>query len=181
MARIKTYPTGTPAADDKILFTDVSDNDATKNATIGDLLGGEAAPHKYIYMYAAQNDTTTNVTTSYDDINMSTMDFVTNEGFELSEAGVITYTGETPQTFKVDGVIEFTGENNLTITVAMSIDNNEITQSAQSVKCAQTDPVVIVGIGVAALAPNSQLKFVVKGDSSATITLKSLNVVLTEL
>lgn len=181
MAKIKTYPTGTPAADDKILFTDVSDNDATKNATIGDLLGGEAAPHKYIYVHAIQNDTTTDITTSYGDINMSTLNPVTNEGFELSEAGVITYTGETPQNFKVDGVIEFVGENNLTITVAMNLNGDEITESAQSVKCNSTDPVVIVGIGVAALAPNSQLKFVVKGDSDATITLKSLNIVLTEL
>jgi hypothetical protein len=38
MSKISSYPAGTPTADDKVLFTDVSNGNATRNATVSELL-----------------------------------------------------------------------------------------------------------------------------------------------
>lgn len=40
MSKISLYPSGTPTADDKVLFTDVSNGNATLNTTVSELLAG---------------------------------------------------------------------------------------------------------------------------------------------
>ena len=89
MPKISTYGTVTPAASDRIVVSDASDSNATKNITVGSLSSATAISY-YTDAYDIGPKT---VTISTDDVwvDMPTIAFTAdvNEGFDLSGGNVV--------------------------------------------------------------------------------------------
>lgn len=184
MSKIKLYPTATPAANDKVLFTDVSDSDNTKNATVADLAVPIAAvPRSFVYFYkdSAEEDLTA-IITEYGPLTISALEGPKTDDFTVSSAGLITYTGVTTKPVKVDGIIEVSdaGNNNV-VTVAMEYNGTVVDISSQTLISANDDPLPFVGIGVLHMNTNDTIRFMIKGTSATVVTTESVNVVLSQL
>lgn len=184
MSKIKLYPTATPAADDKVLFTDVSDSDNTKNTTVANLSGAiYSVPRSFVYVYkdAAQEDLTA-ITVEYNPLTISAVEGPKTDDFSVSANGVITYTGMSDKAVKVDGVIEVSNAgNNNEVTVAMEYNGTVVEISSQTLTSLGDDPMPFVGIGVLEMSTNDTLRFMVKATSAIVATTKSVNVVISQL
>lgn len=186
MAKIKTYPTATPATADKVLFTDVSDADNTKNSTVGsivDLAGAASRSHLYMYVNPAF-PTDTNITnTDVTEIVMTALTGPKTDDFTVTNSGVINYTGAETKVFSVTGVIELSGaQNNNEVSVYMRYNGANITISKQTLKSINGDPMPFVGVGAVEFSDGDNLYFVVDcTDASDTVTLDSLNIVFSQL
>lgn len=186
MAKIKTYPTATPATDDKILFTDVSDVDNTKNATVSSLIDiAKATPRSHLYMYVnpASPVDTDIVSTDVTAINMTALVGYKTDDFTLTEAGVINYTGAETKLFSVTGVIELSGaSNNNEVSIFMRYNGSNIVISKQTLISVNGDPMPFVGVGAVEFSAGDNLYFVAQcTDATDTVTLDSLNVVFSQL
>jgi hypothetical protein len=184
MSKIKLYPTATPAADDKVLFTDVSDSDNTKNTTVADLAVPIASvPRSFVYLYkdSAEEDLTA-IVTEYGPLTISALEGFKTDDFTVSSAGLITYTGATTKPVKVDGIIEISNAgNNNVVTIAMEYNGTVVDISSQTLISANNDPLPFVGIGVLQMHTNDTIRFMIKGTSAIVVTTESVNVVLSQL
>lgn len=184
MSKIKLYPTATPAAGDKVLFTDISDSDNTKNATVADLAGPIASvPRSFVYLYkdSAEEDLTA-IITEYGPLTISALEGPKTDDFTVSSAGLITYTGTTTKPVKVDGIIEVSNAgNNNVVTIAMEYNGTVVDISSQTLISANDDPMPFVGIGVLQMHTNDTIRFMIKGTSAIVVTTESVNVVLSQL
>lgn len=187
MAKIKTYPTTAPATGDKILFTDVSDNDNTKNATVSsvlDLVTEAPRARAYVYISTSAEPLDTIISSSaYADLNAA---FLSNflVDFTVEQGGnEMVYTGTETKVLKIDGVIELSGAtNNNSVTIAVALNGTVQTASAQTLTSVNGDPMPFVGIGMLSLSTDDTISFKVTcTDATDTVSLESLNVVLSQV
>ena len=89
MPKISTYGTVTPAASDRIVVSDASDSNATKNITVGSLSSATAISY-YTDAYDIGPKTVT-ISAANDWVNMPNIAFTAdvNEGFDLSGGNVV--------------------------------------------------------------------------------------------
>lgn len=183
MAKIKTYELGVPAADDLIVFTDVSDSNKTKNLKISQISGSESVlPKKHLYFYSGSNDTTNiaQADTWYD-VSMTPVTLASNDGIAVDEAGVITYTGDVPIVAKFNGIVDIAGGNNIDTTLAFFYNGAEVVSSSQTVNLTGGENSIVPGVGILTLSTNDTLVLRVKSTAIQTLTLSKLNLVIHEL
>ena len=183
MAKIKTYELGVPSGDDLIVFTDVDDNNKTKNLKISQISGSESVlPKKHLYFYSDNSDTTNiaQADTWYD-VSMTPVTLASNDGIVVDEAGVITYTGEVPIVAKFNGIVDITGGNNIDTTLAFFYNGAEVTPSSQTVNLTGGENSIVPGVGILTLSTDDTLVLRVKSASTQTLTLSKLNIVIHEL
>lgn len=185
MAKIKTYPVATPAGDDLILFTDVNNADNTKNATVSSLAGAiSEVSRSFVYLYKdPETPATSPITTDYSYLIFAAGEGLKTDDFTITSAvGAVTYTGETTKPFKVEGVIELADAgNNNEVTIAIDYNGTPIEVSAQTLISVNDDPMPFVGIGVLEMSTNDTIRFVAKATSGVTVTIQSVNVVISQL
>ena len=89
MPKISTYGTVTPAASDRIVVSDASNSNATKNITVGSLSSATAISY-YTDAYDIGPKTVT-ISTADEWVNMPNISFTAdvNEGFDLSGGNVV--------------------------------------------------------------------------------------------
>jgi len=184
MSKIRLYPSATPATGDKILFTDISDQNNTKNCLGSDLAAPIATvPRSFVYLYkdATQEDLT-GLTVEYNPLTISAVEGPKTDDFSVAANGVITYTGTTTKYIKVDGIIELSeAGNNNNVTIAMEYNGTVVEISSQTLISVNDDPMPFVGIGVLEMSTNDTLRFMVKATSAIVATTESVNVVLSQL
>lgn len=184
MSKIRLYPSATPAASDKILFTDISDQNNTKNCLVSDLAAPVATvPRSFVYLYKDSTQTDlTSLIVEYGPLTISAVEGSKTDDFTVAANGVITYTGAVTKFIKVDGIIEISqAGNNNNVTVAMEYNGTVVAISSQTLISSNNDPMPFVGIGVVAMSTNDTLRFMVKATSAIVATTESVNVVLSQL
>lgn len=187
MARIKTYPDGVLENGDKILFTDVSDNDATKNAEFSDVVNScvqaTTKARMYVYAEAGVPYTTETVAGEWIALTTATEALYTVGDLSVSTIGIIEYTGEDPIVLAFNGVIDVAGVDNSSLTTfAFALNNEPVLQSAQTLDLPDNGTNALVpGVGMLELSNGDTLRLYVKTDNDDTITTSNVNIILFEV
>ena len=182
MAKIEQYPSGVPSAEDKILFTDVSDQNKTKNLTVSELVGQSSISAKsHLYFYTNQEYTSPNLSANdWNYLAYTPVEQYAFGGLTVDGNGVITYTGET-KLMTFNGVIDVTFTNNQDIDFALFYNNALVPHSAQKVHFNHNDPLLVPGVGMLEMSDGDTLRMAAYPSASASLVLNSLNIILVEV
>lgn len=186
MAKIKTYPAGTPENGDLILFTDVSDENATKNMTMGEVISQCSAAVAKAHLYVAGDNASYQTSTTagqWIDLVCVTQAVYSSGGLDVDTNGTITYTGDTTKLIAFNGVIDVAGvHNNSLATFAFFFNNVEVSLSSQTVELPNDGTTAIVpGVGMLEMSDGDSLQLRVNTEDDNTVTLSNINITLVEV
>lgn len=186
MAKIKTYPTGTPEAGDLVLFTDVSDNNATKNMTMGEIISQCSAAVAKAHLYVAGDGASYQTSTTageWIDLVCVTQDVFSGGGLDVDTNGTITYTGDTSKLIAFNGVVDVAGTaNNSLATFAFFYNGVQVGLSAQTIELPNDGTTAIVpGVGMLEMSDGDSLQLRVNTEDNNTVTLSNINITLIEV
>lgn len=182
MAKIEQYPLGTPSAEDKILFTDVSDQNKTKNLSVSQLIGQSSLSAKsHLYFYTNQAYTSPNLSAdAWNYLTYTPVEQYALGGLTVGEDGVITYTGET-KLMTFNGVIDVEFVNNSDVEFALFYNNTLVPHSAQKAHFNQDHPLLVPGVGMLEMSDGDTLRLAAYPSVNASLVLNSVNITLVEV
>lgn len=182
MAKIEQYPSGTPSAEDKILFTDVSDQNKTKNLTVSQLLGQSSLSAKsHLYFYTNQTYVSPNLSAdAWNYLTYIPVEQYAFGGLTVGTDGVITYTGET-KLMTFNGVIDVSFANNTDVEFALFYNDALVHHSAQKVHFTHDDPLLVPGVGMLEMSDGDTLQLAAYPSANGSLVLNSLNIILVEV
>lgn len=133
MAKISTYATdGTPSLADKVIGTEVDNNNATKNYTISDILSlGNFAPAAY---YGSFYDTTTQTVTSGSIAPMKCNSIATYLGMSMGDDGILTFDHDGQYNIQFSAQLYRTsGGSDAVITIWIRQNGIDVSDSATNI------------------------------------------------
>jgi hypothetical protein len=182
MAKIEQYPLGTPSAEDKILFTDVSDQNKTKNLNVSQLIGQSSLSAKsHLYFYTGQEYTSPNLSAdAWNYLTYTPVEQYAFGGLTVGEDGVITYTGET-KLITFSGVINVSFVNNSNVDFAFFYNDTLVTHSTQTAHFNQTHPLLVPGVGMLEMSDGDTLRLAAYPSENGELVLNNVNIILVEV
>ncbi len=181
------YATVTPASNDLIIGTDVSDSNNTKTFTVGDIAGTDT----YMEYFVINSSQLTSISNTSDFFILIAITNSSVSSGSLTHANnQITYTGEETRVFKFEATCSGTTSSNNVIHFAFAKNGatNPILSSeiiASSEQEAQADGTLVFPVTfqcLVSLSKNDFVRVYVKNSTGANaFTLNNINVIATAM
>jgi len=180
--KISTYPVVGPASNDLINVTDVSENNETKNVTVGSLsttvYGGA-----YVEIYDDISGPTTTITSANTFVLLGcgvTRGASNDANLANTVAGRVTNNGDS-RTFIITYYVSASASNNNNLMFRLAVNGNTIPYSESDTIVTTTKASSVSNSIIYTLGAGQYVELYVANSSVSNVTLEHLNLILRQV